>query len=606
MSNAKEMPVTAAATSEQARAEESVNSTVDYSTDSATLQEENSSGRGRRHTYRSLRRGSARTPGETGTNPPAPEAAATTSNAVKDAQKERMRIETAARFVGLDNVLMERPGFVLVKDKRDKDTGEVEKVESVQCNLLAQTIRESEHYKFVKIPGVKTPLRFWYGNGVYNEVFEDEIMGRVKRRIDAWNPCLTRMKDVEEVFKLLKTDEQFVDEAAKDAEELVVNFKNGLFYPMTWELKPHDPRVFSTRQLPFDFPIDALKSGFMFDDKAPVFLRFMERFCCGASGKHPDGVNRWTCLMEWMAVILSNVKSSHIKKSLWVYGDGDSGKSQLLSLIRYLLGRENCHATDLEQLEARFGTAPIYNKRLVCSPDQKFFNAKELSVFKTLVGAGDPVNLERKGRDSFTYDFDGFVWLCMNRLPKFGGDMGTHVFDRMILFKAPETVPESERDGELLNKLKSEAPYLVPLILSYLPQVVRHGYKLTEPLETEQARKMYSVQNDPVQVWLSECCVDVQKPRDEAEAATVELWRRSANKLTVNEMYKHYKAWCKAYENGYSQKRDEWKQHLKDVSGNPDISDRDFFLIRNGRKVLARYCLNAAALEEYERNSFMY
>ena len=39
MSNAKEMPVTTAATSEQARAEESVNSTVDYSTDGATLQE---------------------------------------------------------------------------------------------------------------------------------------------------------------------------------------------------------------------------------------------------------------------------------------------------------------------------------------------------------------------------------------------------------------------------------------------------------------------------------------------------------------------------------------------------------------------------------------
>ena len=155
----------------------------------------------------------------------------------------------------------ERPPFILVKKKRDPETGDMIEVESVSCPRLAQYIREHSHFKFVKYPNAKAPVRFWYKNGVYVEVCEDEIMGEINKLIEAWNPDILRQRDVEEVYKTIKRnpgDGRFVDFAAKDAEELVVNFKNGLFYPMTWELKPHTPDIFTTRQLPIDFPLDAL------------------------------------------------------------------------------------------------------------------------------------------------------------------------------------------------------------------------------------------------------------------------------------------------------------------------------------------------------------
>ena len=526
-------------------------------------------------------------------------------------KREKARHDQAERVAGAGNVFKERPPFVRVSERKDLATGELVEVESVSCPRLAQYIREHCHYKFVKYPNAKTPVRFWYKNGVYVEVYEDEAMGEINKLIDAWNPDILRQRDVEEVYKTIKRnpgDGRFVDFAAKDAEELVVNFKNGLFYPMTWELKPHTPDIFTTRQLPIDFPRDALDMDAQtFSKLTPTFHKYMYRFCRGVNGDHPDGDKRYLCLLEFMAVILSNIKSSHFKKSLWMYGDGDSGKSQLLGLLKYLLG-ENAFSTDLEALESRFGTGDVFNKRLVYAPDQKFIKVKELGVFKTLVGAGDAVRMERKGRDPISCQYDGFVWLCMNRLPKFGGDHGKWVYDRMIPFKTPPTIPENERDRQLLNKLIAEAPYIAALILRYLPNVIKRGYKITEPLESERARSEYAFENDPVRQWLAECCIDVRKPKDEAEAeaATAKAWWENKDKLTFSELYKHYKKWCKDFEGGYSKNRNEWKQSLKDIAGNPEMSDEDFFLVRDGRKVLALYCLNAAAQEEYNQNSFMY
>lgn len=49
-----------------------------------------------------------------------------------------------------------------------------------------------------------------------------------------------------------------------------------------------------------------------------------------------------------------------LKKSLFLVGDGDTGKSQLKSLVERLLGKGNFIGIDLKEIEARFGTGAIY------------------------------------------------------------------------------------------------------------------------------------------------------------------------------------------------------------------------------------------------------
>lgn len=512
--------------------------------------------------------------------------------------RESERVKRAERTAGAAAITDKdkRPEYILVKKKRDPATGEFVDVETVSCPRLAQTIREQEHFFFVK-SALETVNRFWYKGGVYRLICDDELKGHIKERIIAWNPDILKMRDVREVFEDIITDLNFVDESGKDAEELVVNFKNGLYYPMTDELKPHTPDVFLTRQIPLDFPEDFTQSDYMsMMEKAPTFCKFIRRLCYGANDNHPDGGNRENFLMEWMAVILSNIRGGRFKKSLWMVGPGDSGKSKLLELMAYLLGAENCHSTDLEQLEARFGTAPIYNKRMVFSPDQKYIKVKELNLFKKLTGE-DAINIERKGKDSFSYFFDGFLWFCMNKLPRFGGDDGKHVYDRMIIFKTPESIPAEEQDKELIDKLKAEAPYIVALILSYLPQVVESGYRICEPKDTEEARKAYAAENDPVRVWLADCCIDSFNPGEHTEE--VEAWKQNPKPPAVKKIYAVYKEWCREFENGYCLKYGEWKQKMKEIMGTPDMPDKDFSPHTRKGNVMIRYFLNAETLGGY-------
>ena len=101
-------------------------------------------------------------------------------------------------------------------------------------------------------------------------------------------------------------------------------------------------------------------------------------------------------LMEFIGVCVSNIKGWRMKKSLFLVGAGDTGKSQLKSLVERMLGSENFIGIDLKEIEARFGTGAIYGTRLAGSSDMSFMSVDELKTFKKITG-GDSLFAEFKG-----------------------------------------------------------------------------------------------------------------------------------------------------------------------------------------------------------------
>ena len=73
-----------------------------------------------------------------------------------------------------------------------------------------------------------------------------------------------------------------------------------------------------------------------------------------------------------------------MKKALFLVGQGDTGKSQLKSLVERLLGRGN-----LKEIESRFGTGAVYGTRLAGSSDMSLLSVDELKTFKKMTG-GQP------------------------------------------------------------------------------------------------------------------------------------------------------------------------------------------------------------------------
>ena len=243
-------------------------------------------------------------------------------------------------------------------------------------------------------------------------------------------------------------------------------------------------------------------------------------------------------LLEFMGACLSNVKGYRMKKALFLVGKGDSGKSQLKALTEKLLGRGNFTGIDLGEIEARFGTGAIYGTRLAGSSDMRFLTVNELECFKRITG-GDSIFAEFKGQQGFEYTYSGLLWFCMNRLPKFGGDNGQWVYDRIIIVECNNVIAKDKQDKLLLDKMYAEREGIVHKCVIALLDVIKNGYSFTEPNCVTQARSEYMKDNNTVLAFFHECMV----PR----------LNRQKDNCTASKLYEVYKAWCVDNNHGYAE-----------------------------------------------------
>ena len=403
--------------------------------------------------------------------------------------------------------------------------------------LLAKYIRENNKYIFVRNQATDGVNRFWYKKGCYCHISDNELKGLIKSHIVRYDETALKMKDVYEVYNNITTDLNFISGNQINADENVINFQNGLLYLDSMKLSPHTPDALSTIQIPCNFTINAADT--------PVFDKFLDDFTGGNNEKK-------RFLLQYMALCISNIKGYRIKKALFMVGSGNSGKSQLKALTEMLIGSENCSSVTLSELEARFGTSNLYNKRLVGDSDMSFMSVKELKMFKQVTG-GDSIQVEFKNRTPFNYTYPGLMWFCMNELPRFSGDRGQWVYDRIIIFKADNVIPEEKRDKHLLDKMYSEreaiiSKYLIPILANLL----KNDLNIDIPSECKAFNKQYQQDNSPVLTFFNECCTMREQ----------ENGKKIKDSCTTKKMYEVFKAWCKDNNGGYCPSVREFNNEL--------------------------------------------
>ena len=405
----------------------------------------------------------------------------------------------------------------------------------VKYPYLAEYIKANEKYFLVKESERNEESFHLYRNGVYNFVTVNEVKGLIKSMLPL---PLQTAKGLDEVYKLLITNnDNFTSIDNFNTDENIINFKNGLLYLDTMEVKPHSPDILSTIQIDCDYNPNA---------KPPEdshFDKFMDYFTNG-------DIHKRRFLLQYMGVAVSNIAGYKMKKALFMVGEGNSGKTQLKGLCVRLIGRKYISTADLETLEERFGLSNVYNRRIVGSNDMSFVSARELKSFKMLTG-GDEVSVEFKNKGSFSYVFKGVLWLCGNELPKFGGDKGNHVYDRIIPLRCDHVVPEHMRDPKLLDKLYSEREYIIKLCVDGLKQVIANGCKYNLPDDSVNDLSKYKIDNDSVLQFYHECCA----PRREGKIN---------DSITQYKIYQVYKQWCMNNNNGFAEKKQIFIKTLDD------------------------------------------
>lgn len=449
--------------------------------------------------------------------------------------------------------------------------------EKVKGSLLAKFVRDHLHYKLVRSGGRSDLQIFVYENGVYRLCAAETFKGLIKRYIADYDESLVTMFSVNEAYGQIITDLDLIQIDDLNDDERIINFKNGILKVTADDLylSPHSPEMLSTIQIPCDWAEKEIPT--------PVFDKYLDTLTKG--DKQVANL-----LLEFIGVAISNVKGYRMKKSLFMVGPGDTGKSQLKSLSERLIGHENFTSCDFNDLEERFGTSGLYGKRLAGSADASHMSVKELKTFKKLTG-GDSIHAEFKGHNAFDFTYNGLLWFCMNSLPKFGGDNGPWVYERIMVVVCDNVIPKEGQDKTLLDKMLTEREGIIQKAVKALQQVIKNKYRFDEPPSVTAMREHYKNENSSVATFFTDCMV--RRPGN-----------RICDSCTTGKVYKVYFSWCKNNNHGYAETERDFRHELSRLLGG-EFSD--VTVKRNGYSYYKDYTLtldtkqNYAAVYGYDR-----
>lgn len=436
-------------------------------------------------------------------------------------------------------------------------------IERINAPLLTAWIRKNVVYHFVKDSVTLSMSIFLYEDGFYHEIDQLYFKGLIKKAIEDYNPMLAESGIINEVYSLLSTDLDHLKNGQFNADENIINFRNGVLHLDTMELKPHSPEYLTTIQIPSDWSDDATET--------PVFDAYIQKLTNGN-----EGVQNF--LMQFIGAVLSNVQGWRMKKALILVGEGNTGKTQIRRLVELLLGEGNFATIDMPDLEDKYGPGDLLNKRLAGCADMKFASLKSLKYFKLATG-GDSFRAERKYRDAVSMVYRGLLWFCTNELPRFGGDKGKWVYDRFCIINCNNVVAEKDQDCHLLDKMYAERQGIITKAIHALHDLMNNNYRFVEPQVMLDARRAYSKENNVIGRFFEECMVF---------DATIANY----NCKPIERIYDAFCKWCFNNNNNH---RIEFKQFKKEAANYLDVAVEDLLVRTTNGEVIPKYTLTDVA-----------
>lgn len=257
----------------------------------------------------------------------------------------------------------------------------------------------------------------------------------------------------------------------------IIVLKNGCYNLITHELEPFNPLYYARSAIPVTYDPEA---------DCPTVKQFLSEVI-------PNSVDFY---QEWMGYHL--LKDYRFQRCVVHVGDGDNGKSTLLSLQTAFLGRENCASQSLYRLTTqRFAAAELYGKLGNIAADIGPDELKHTGTIKMLTG-GDTITAEKKNRDPFQFVNHAKMTFSCNQLPR-TPDETLAFFKRFIVIVYDRVIPIEDQDPQLLEKLTTdiELSGLFNWAVEGLKRALERG-RLDEPGDAMERKELYLAMSDPV------------------------------------------------------------------------------------------------------------
>jgi P4 family phage/plasmid primase-like protien len=206
-------------------------------------------------------------------------------------------------------------------------------------------------------------------------------------------------------------------------------------------------------------------------------------------------------------------------------GQGNNGKSVVLSLLMELLGPANVSALSLDQLADPRLRLELYQKLANICTDLPEMDRVEEGIIKRMT-SGEPIIADRKYKEAVRFSPTAKIIFSTNPLPRFA-DTSLGIWRRMVLIPFNYVVPPSRVNPGLADELKAELPGIFLWAIQGALRLAQNG-NFSSSAVCEEANRAYKMDCFPVYTFLDECT------RLEGEIKTTDLWRA-------------YKKWCRAF-----------------------------------------------------------
>lgn len=323
-----------------------------------------------------------------------------------------------------------------------------------------------------------------YGNGHWQDVPDLEIKQIVASTLEAWeyNDRLSLSVHTENNVTNSIKSHTYTKSDAWDRNPEILVFRNCAYDIRTGKKLDHSKEHMATVALPYDYhpgaEADTLHKvlGDLLTDEEARFFQEWAGYCLTTSTKH--------------------------QIALWLTGPRGGGKSTLITVLETMLGHLSGHLS-LSQMGSSFGLSGIVGKTLLTCSETPKQHMKQTDVLNAII-TGDTLSINRKYKDPIEHRNTAKLVWAMNSLPNlFDADNG--LFRRVKIMEIGKSIPEENRDPEIIDNLRGEGPGTINWALDGLARLNERG-KFDYPKSVIRATESYKQENDLAAQFLEECC----------------------------------------------------------------------------------------------------
>ena len=323
---------------------------------------------------------------------------------------------------------------------------------------------------------------------------------------------------------LVGTDKAFNDQSR------YLTLQNGLFDLEKYEIFPHNPNIFTTNNLPYDYDPNAT---------CPRFIQYLDQVFEGDT-ETIDFVQE--------AVGYAFYKSIPKPAVFFLIGSGSNGKSVFTQTLTNLCGPENASSISLNLLSNEYYLLDLFGKMVNVSSETPKKRLIDSDIVKAVV-AGDWVS----GREPYKgpCKFRPFAkhFLAMNEIPQI--EDTTHgMWRRIYIIEFPKRFTEDEMDVFLQDKLDNELSGIFNWAIEGYKRLKARKFQFNEGQSMIASKQNYKNKSNGVLTFASEY---------------FEIGDSESDSLKLKDVYADYKFHCQSEGQRRFEKKAEFRKILENA-----------------------------------------